>query len=47
MEANSWHHKLFYFHLFFESGKYKIEGEKLQKIVELKSVPYEEEIIHS
>ena len=31
MEASSWHHKLFYFHLFFESGKYRIDEEKLQK----------------
>ena len=31
MQANSWHHKLFYFHLYFESGKFGKEGKKIQK----------------
>ena len=32
MEANSWHHKLFLFHLFFWIWKVWKEEEKLQKI---------------
>ena len=31
MQANSWHHKLFQFHLPFESGKFGKKGKKLQK----------------
>ena len=32
MQANSWHHKLFHFHLFYsKSGKCGKEGEKFQK----------------
>ena len=31
MQANSWHHKLFHLHLFFESGKCGKEWEKLHK----------------
>ena len=31
MQANSWHHKWFHFHLFFESGKCGKEGKKLNK----------------
>ena len=31
MQTSSRHHKLFHFHLFFESGKCGKEGKKLQK----------------
>ena len=31
MQANSWHHKLFHFHLPFKSEKCGKEGEKLHK----------------
>ena len=31
MQANSWHHKLFHFHLSFVSGKSGKKGKKLQK----------------
>ena len=31
MQANSWHHKLFHFHLSFESGNWKGKG-KLKRI---------------
>ena len=30
MQATSWHHKLFHFHLSFESEKCGKEGEKIQ-----------------
>ena len=32
MQANSWHRKLFHFHLSFKSEKCRREGKKLQKI---------------
>ena len=32
MQANSWHYKLFFFHLLFGSGKCVKEGKKLQKL---------------
>ena len=38
MQANSWPHKLFHFHLsLFESGKCGKEGEKIQKCEYLKN----------
>ena len=35
MQANSWHYKLFNFHLFFNSRNCKKEGKKLQKLENL------------
>ena len=37
MQANLWHHKLFHFHLQFESRKCGKEGKKLQKFEHLEN----------